>query len=49
MEIKAIDEYNENGHLIYSENYIGSFVRGKTREEALEKFKLEIIQYAKWI
>ena len=27
MEIRVIDEYNDEGHLIYVENYIGAFVR----------------------
>ncbi|MEN6471968.1 MAG: hypothetical protein ABFC62_10930 [Clostridiaceae bacterium] len=49
MEIRAVDEYNEGGHLIYAENFIGAFVRGKTKEEALGKFKSEIGQYARWL
>ncbi len=48
MEIRAVDEYNEHGHLIYSENYIGAYVRGREREEALNKFRSEIKQYAAW-
>lgn len=48
MKVQAIDEYNEEGHLIYAQNYMGAFVRGKTKEEALKKFKSEILQYAKW-
>lgn len=38
MQINAIDEYNSNGHLIYADNFIGAYVRGKTQEEALKKF-----------
>jgi hypothetical protein len=49
MEILAVDEYNNEGHLIYASNYIGAFVRGKTREEALAKFGSEIRQYADWL
>ena len=48
MLIKAVDEYNEAGYLIYSSNYIGAYVRGKTREEALSKFPNEIKQYCLW-
>lgn len=48
MEIRAVDEYNEHGHLIYLENYIGAYVRGREREEALNKFRSEIKQYAAW-
>lgn len=47
-EICAIDEYNNQGHLIYSENFIGSFVRGETREAAIGKFAHELAQYACW-
>lgn len=49
MQINAVDEYNENGHLIYSDNFIGAFVRGKTRDEALRKFPSEIRQYCAWL
>jgi len=49
MEIRAVDEYNEGGHLIYADNYIGAFVRGRTREEALRKFETEIRQYLRWL
>jgi len=49
MLIKAIDEFNSEGHLIYAENYIGAFVRGKTQQEALKKFSNEIQQYAHWL
>ncbi len=49
MEIQAIDEFNSDGHLIYASNYIGAFVRGKTKEDALAKFKSEILQYADWL
>lgn len=49
MKIDAIDEYNKNGHLIYSGNYIGAYVRGKMRDKALAKFPLEIAQYCRWL
>ena len=49
MLINAIDECNEKGHLIYSDNYIGAFVRGKSRDEALMKFPAEIRQYCAWL
>lgn len=48
MEILAVDEYNDDGHLIYSQNFVGAFVRGKTREEGLVKFPLEIKGYCRW-
>ncbi|HWS29807.1 MAG TPA: hypothetical protein VN512_06770 [Clostridia bacterium] len=49
MEIKAVDEYNGKGHLIYAENFVGAYVRGKTREEALQKFTSEIRRYLRWL
>ena len=48
-QIDAVDEFNSGGHLIYSDNYIGAYVRGKTREEALEKFPEEIARYCRWL
>lgn len=48
IEIRAIDEYNGQGHLIYSEDFTGAFVRGETREAAIAKFGRELKQYARW-
>ena len=48
MLLKVVDEYNDDGHLIYSTSYIGAFARGKTREEAVRKLPREIIQYCWW-
>ena len=49
MLINVIDEYNENGHLMYSDNFKGAFTRGKTRDEAILKFSAEIRQYCEWL
>ena len=49
MQINAVDEYNQEGHLIYSSNFIGAYVRGKTQEEALKKFPAEVEQYCHWL
>ena len=48
MEIRAVDEFNDAGHLIYSDNLIGAYVRGRTREEAILKFPAEAARYLKW-
>lgn len=50
MLLKVADEYNDAGHLIYAcgSETIGAFTRGKTREEALEKFSAELAQYRCW-
>lgn len=47
-EILAVCEYNEDGCLIYAQNYPGAFVRGKTRAEAIAKFDGEIRSYLQW-
>lgn len=49
LETKIIDEYNENGHLMWPVDFSGVFTRGKTRDEALAKFPLEIKQYLAWL
>lgn len=49
MQIDAVDEFNQKGHLIYLSNFIGAYVRGKTREEALRKVSAEIEQYCNWL
>lgn len=48
MKILAVDEFNDHGHLIYSANFPGAFVRGETREAALAKFPAEMDSYAAW-
>ena len=48
MEIRAVDEYNRSGHLVYSDNFVGAFVRGVTLEQAISKFKREIELYSRW-
>ena len=48
MIIRVVDEYNEKGHLVYAENFVGAFSRGKTREEAFAKLESEIVRYGKW-
>lgn len=49
MAFRAIDEYNDGGHLIFAADYPGAFVRGRTREEALQKFPVEMAQYCRWL
>lgn len=49
MLIYAVDEFNENGHLVYSSNFIGAYARGKTQKEALQKVPSEIAQYCRWL
>ncbi|MEA4965873.1 MAG: hypothetical protein VB055_08655 [Oscillospiraceae bacterium] len=49
MNINIVDEYNEGGHLLYSDNYIGAFARGRTRAEALQKIPAEVECYCRWL
>lgn len=49
MKIDAVMEYNSGGFLIYSSNYIGAYVRGRMKEEALAKFPSEIRSYLRWL
>ena len=49
MQINAVAEFNQDGHLIYADNFIGAYVRGKTQQEALQKFPHEIAQYCRWL
>ena len=46
--IESVVEFNDEGYLIYSSNYIGAYVRGRTKAEALKKFDKEIYQYIRW-
>lgn len=48
MIIRAVIEFNETGFLVYAENFVGAFTRGKTKEEALCKLKNEVNQYLLW-
>lgn len=42
MIIRTIIEYNEEGYMIFAENFPGAFSRGKTRDEALSKLVGEV-------
>lgn len=46
--VKAVDEFNQGGHLIHVCGFVGAYVRGKTREEALKKLGRELRQYCLW-
>ncbi len=48
MHIRAVDEYNSDGHLVYAENFPGAFARGKTRAEAMQKLPLDVRLYCLW-
>lgn len=48
MKIRCIWEHNGNDTLLYSDNYIGAFTRGATKELALAKMQKEIESYLLW-
>ena len=48
-KINVVMEYNKDGYLLYANNYCGAFTRGKSKDEAISKFAVEIKQYMKWV
>lgn len=48
MKIRCVWEHNGNDSLLYSDNYIGAFTRGRTKDIALEKMSDEIKSYLNW-
>lgn len=48
LSVNAVVEYNDGGYLIYADNFIGAYTRGKTKSEAASKFDKEIPQYILW-
>ncbi|MBQ7124543.1 MAG: hypothetical protein IJO01_08060 [Oscillospiraceae bacterium] len=49
MLIKAVSEYNDDGCIVYAENFPGAFVRGRNYENAVAKFKKEIESWLLWV
>ena len=49
MKIYCVWEHNGNDSLIYAENCVGAYSRGKSREEALGKLNNEILSYHNWL
>lgn len=48
MKIRCVWEHHGNDTLLYSDNFVGAFTRGASREEALEKMPSEIMSYLRW-
>ena len=48
MKIKCVWEHNGNDSILYSDNYIGAFTRGETKEIALAKMQDEVQSYLSW-
>ena len=49
MEIRCIWEHNGSDSLLYAENFIGAYTRGKSLEEAKSKMPEEIKSYLNWL
>ena len=48
MVIRAVCEYNDEGCLVYAENFPGAFVRGRNYKNAVAKFRDEIESWIDW-
>ncbi len=49
MKIKCIWEHNNDGGILYIENYTGAFTRGNSLENAVSKIPREINSYLSWL
>lgn len=49
MEIRCIWEHNGSDSLLYAENFIGAYTRGKSLEGAKHKISAEIKSYLNWL
>ncbi len=48
MKIRCVWEHNGDDSILYSDNYIGAFTRGQTKEVALKKMQAEVKSYINW-
>ncbi len=48
MIVKTVCEYNEDGALVYLENFPGAFVRGRNYQNAAAKIKKEAESWLDW-
>ena len=48
MKIRCVWEHNGEDSIIYSDNFIGAFTRGRTKDIALEKMADEVRVYLRW-
>lgn len=48
MKIRCVWEHNGADTILYSDNFIGAFTRGQSKEIALEKMKKEVELYLRW-
>lgn len=48
MKIRCVWEHNGADTILYSDNFIGAFTRGQSKEIALGKMKKEVESYLRW-
>ncbi|ABX43231.1 hypothetical protein [Lachnoclostridium phytofermentans] len=48
MKIRCVWEHNGNDTLLYSDNFIGAYTRGRSKDIALEKMQGEVESYLRW-
>lgn len=48
MKIRCVWEHNGEDSIVYSDNYIGAFTRGRTKDIALGKMVDEVRSYLLW-
>lgn len=48
MKIRCVWEHNGNDSIVYSDNFVGAYTRGETKDAALRKMAGEIASYLKW-
>ena len=48
MKIRCVWEHNGDDSIIYSDNFIGAFTRGRSRDIALGKMADEVRAYLRW-
>lgn len=48
MKIRCVWEHNGNDSILYSDNFVGAFTRGETKDIAIQKIPSEIMSYLKW-
>lgn len=48
MKVRCVWEHKGNDSLLYSDNFIGAYTRGHSKEAMLEKMPREIAAYLRW-
>ena len=48
MEIRCVWEHNGSDTILFSDNFVGAFTRGASKEQALYKMQDEVISYLHW-